>query len=59
MWDHLPVRNLIGLQQIAAIKKIDEQIIEAWNDGCGVEVDRLLDRRSQLMDQVKRSRQQP
>lgn len=49
-WDHLPVNNLIGLQQIAALKLIDRQIAEDWAEGYGPDVDALLERRKRLMD---------
>ena len=52
MWDHAPVRNLVTLQQIAAIASIDRQIVEDWRGG--YDVDPLLERRLSLMEHLRR-----
>lgn len=43
LWDHLPVRNLIHLQRIAAWQKMGEQAQELLAEGYAVEADRILD----------------
>lgn len=48
MWSQLGARNLLSLQQIAAIKELDRRIAEAWAGGYGPEADALLDRRYEL-----------
>lgn len=48
MWSQLGARNLVSLQQLAAIKQIDRLIAEAWADGYGPEADALLERRFEL-----------
>ena len=52
MRDHLPVHNLITLQQIAAIKLIDRQIAADWRGG--YDVDPLLERRLSLLQHLRR-----
>ena len=53
MRSHLGARNLISLQQLAAIKEIDERIRKDWQDGYGNDVDVLLERRHSLTEQMK------
>jgi hypothetical protein len=45
-------RNLITMQQIAAIALIDRQIAEDWRSG--YDVDPLLERRLSLMEHLRR-----
>jgi hypothetical protein len=59
MSNHLPARNLISLQQMAAIKMIDRRIAENWEQGYGIDVDALLDARLELTEQIKRWSHQP
>lgn len=53
MWDHLPVRNLMDMQRMAAIKTIDRQILEDWENGYGADVDLLLERRHSLVEAMR------
>jgi hypothetical protein len=54
--DHLPVRNLLALQQMAAIATIDRQIPKDWEAGYALDVDDLLERRKRLTDAVDEGR---
>ena len=53
---HLPARNLLSLQQMAAIATIDRQIPKDWAAGYGLDVDKLLERRKRLKDAVDAGR---
>jgi hypothetical protein len=46
-------RNIVDLQRMAAIKKLDRQIAKDHADGYGSDVDALLDRRSALMEYLR------
>lgn len=50
MWDHLPVHNLIHMQQIAAMKALERQMVE--DARAGYDTDVLLERWEQLRDQI-------
>jgi hypothetical protein len=52
MWTHLGARNLIALQQVAAIKQLDREIAEDWANGYGPDVDEKLERRLELKRQI-------
>jgi len=43
MFNHLPVRNLIGLQRVVAWKRMGEHARELLSEGYGVDADRVLD----------------
>jgi hypothetical protein len=53
MWDHLPVRNLMMMQRLAALKTIDRQITVDWENGYGKDVDLLLERRHSLVEAMR------
>jgi hypothetical protein len=53
MWTHLGARNLIALQQVAAIKQLDREIAEDWANGYGPDVDEKLERRLELKRQIE------
>lgn len=48
-------RNLVTLQQIAAVKEIDRRIQEDWANGYGPDVDRLLERRLELKRSIEQA----
>lgn len=52
MWDHLTARNLIGLQQVAAIKQLDREIAEDYAAGYAVDADEKLERRLELKRRI-------
>lgn len=52
VWDSLPVRNLISLQQIAAIKTLERRIAQDARDG--YDTDDLLDEWARLVKLVKK-----
>jgi hypothetical protein len=54
MWTHLGARNLIALQQVAAIKQLDREIAEDWANGYGPDVDDKLERRLELKREIDR-----
>lgn len=60
MWSHLGARNLVSLQQMAALAEIDRRIKQDWENGYGPDVDALLERRHDLKrcleDQTRRDR---
>jgi hypothetical protein len=56
MWTHLPVDNLINRQRLEALREIDRQIREDWRAGYGLDVDRLLERRHRLVEQMREGR---
>ena len=43
MWNHLPVRNLIHLQRIAALKKMGQEAAALFAEGYAADADRVLD----------------
>lgn len=43
MWDHLPVRNLIDMQRMAAWKQMGERARALLAEGYPVDADRVLD----------------
>jgi hypothetical protein len=51
--EHSPVHNLISLQAMAALKQLDVQIAKDWEEGYGVDVDRLLECRHRLVRQLR------
>jgi hypothetical protein len=52
LWNHIGPRNLIHLQQIAALKLLERRISE--DHAAGYCVDELLDQRAELVDRIKR-----
>ena len=47
-------RNLLALQRLAALKKLDEQITEDHAAGYGVDVDKALERRYTIKEQMEK-----
>ena len=58
MWTHLPVRNLIDLQRMAAVKAMGQQAKALYDEGYHVDGDRVLDelndRRRQWREEASR-----
>ena len=48
MWNYISPANLLTFQREAAIRLLDEQILEDHQAGYGVDVDAKLDRRLDL-----------
>jgi hypothetical protein len=50
VWDHLPARNLISMQQIAALKTIEREMLADL--AAGYPVDHKLDQWRELKHQI-------
>lgn len=54
MWTHLGARNLVMLQQVAAIKQLDREIAEDFAAGYGPDADEKLERRLVLQRLIEK-----
>jgi len=53
LWNHIPVRNLIAMQQMAALKELERKIAKDHADGYGKDVDEHLERYFRLLNALK------